>query len=189
MISRSTPLKRSTTPIKRSQLKRKPTKKRGDENPGYLEWLRTWPCFVCFKRAVAQRQLNPYWTVAEVPSGFRDYVAGLWRIPFAGWCWTMSLGTFRDYVAEQWRIPPGVSGRCLGKTHAAHVGPHGMRQKCPDAEAIPLGQEHHLHATAGGGPESHHTLGFKFWEFHGLDRDEVLELLHRLYREDTGKEV
>lgn len=76
-----------------------------------------------------------------------------------------------------------------GVTEAAHVGVRGLGQKCPDKEAMPLGTRHHEHATAGGGPGSHHTLGKGFWQFHGIDRAEVLAELHRLYVAETGRTV
>ena len=145
-IRRNSPLKRSINAIKRSPLKRNPRKQQAADNPEYLSWLRTWPCFVCLK----QRGI---------------------RVPESDW----ERGCFRL-----------ASELSCGTTQAAHVGLHGMGRKCPDRETMPLGEKHHLHATAGGGPESHHTLGKAFWKFHGIDRDETLALLHRLYREETG---
>lgn len=76
---------------------------------------------------------------------------------------------------------------CCGRTEAAHIGQRGLRQKCKDREAMPLGQKHHLHQTAGGGPESHHSLGVKFWNHHGLERDTVMAILNDLYHRETGK--
>ena len=153
-IRRNSPLKRSIKALKRVPLWGKPRKKTGFENEEYLNWLRTWPCFVCLKQFYGYGQ------------DFETLVIH----PIA-----------RSMVAEAYPS----SFQC-GPTQAAHVGPHGMGQRCPDSEAMPLGQKHHLHLTAGGGPESHHTLTGEFWEFHGLNRDEVFELLHRLYREETG---
>lgn len=80
-----------------------------------------------------------------------------------------------------------VSQYDCGPTDAAHIGVRGLLQKSPDREAIPLGKKHHLHQTAGGGPESHHTLGKRFWEFHGLERETVIAILNRLYQKETGK--
>ena len=159
-IRRNSPLKRSIKALKRVPLWGKPRKKTGLENEEYRNWLRTWPCFVCFKKHIE--------LLCE------------------------QFGTFEEEAAR-----PVVRRMCrevcqpkeCGPTQAAHVGPHGMGQRCPDSESMPLGQKHHLHLTAGGGPESHHTLGTKFWEFHNLNRDEVFELLHRLYREETGREL
>jgi hypothetical protein len=160
-IRRNSPLKRAIRAKKSSfpeslervdwkgvmALRRKPRKKQPGDNPEYLDWLRTWPCFVCLKRWHGSLQ-------ADCRAWYQELFAPI-----------------------------------CGPTQAAHVGPHGMGQRCPDSEAMPLGQKHHLHLTAGGGPESHHTLGTKFWDFHNLNRDEVFELLHRLYREETGCEV
>lgn len=77
--------------------------------------------------------------------------------------------------------------RDCGRTEAAHIGIRGLRQKCRDREAMPLGTKHHLHQTAGGGPESHHTLGGKFWEHHGLEKRFVIAMLNDLYAQETGK--
>jgi len=54
----------------------------------------------------------------------------------------------------------------LTPTEAAHVGLRGLRQKCSDRETLPLCAEHHR-----TGPDSHHVLGKRFWEHHGIDRD------------------
>ena len=69
----------------------------------------------------------------------------------------------------------------------AHVGARGVSQKCPDRQAVPLCPKHHRHVTAGGGPESHHTLGKRFWDLHNLDRDDVVSTLNHLYLQETGK--
>jgi len=67
-------------------------------------------------------------------------------------------------------------------TEAAHLGrsasKRGLSQKYPDREAGPLcGTAHHRE-----GRESIHKLGPKFWERHGWDRDEVIDLMNGLYR-------
>jgi len=67
-------------------------------------------------------------------------------------------------------------------TEAAHVGERGLGQKCSDRETIPLCAAHHR-----TGPESHHVLGKKFWQHHGLDRDEIVAELNRLYEKENGK--
>jgi hypothetical protein len=51
-----------------------------------------------------------------------------------------------------------------------------MSQKCSDRETIPLCAKHHRE-----GPESHHKLGKKFWEYHGLDRDALIKQLNEEY--------
>lgn len=63
------------------------------------------------------------------------------------------------------------------RTEVAHVGVRGLSQKCSDREAIPLCIFHHEH----GYPESHHTLGKKFWEHHGIDRDVLVKFYNDLY--------
>jgi hypothetical protein len=64
------------------------------------------------------------------------------------------------------------------RTEAAHVGQRGISQKSSDREAIPLCAQHHRL-----GKDSHHVLGKRFWEHHGLDRFELLEHLNRAYRD------
>lgn len=49
---------------------------------------------------------------------------------------------------------------------AAHVGLRGLAQKCNGWEVLPLCRIHHER----GLPESHHTLGKRFWLVHRLDR-------------------
>ena len=84
-------------------------------------------------------------------------------------------------------------GRSLwdcGQTHVAHIGESAMGLRCPDRQAIPLGSAHHLHETAGGRWDSYHSLGRKkFFEHFKLNPDEILSELHRLYRQETGKEI
>ncbi len=67
------------------------------------------------------------------------------------------------------------------RTEAAHVGDRGLSQKCPDREAVPLCREHHRE-----GKYSAHKLGKKFWMHWGLDRDTLIETLHRKYAAHTG---
>jgi hypothetical protein len=73
-----------------------------------------------------------------------------------------------------------------GPTEIAHVGLRGLKQRCADREAMPLGRKHHQHMTAGGGPESHHTLGRNFWSFHDLCRVDIFSELYELYSLETG---
>jgi len=138
-----------TKPLKRTPLKRKPRKKQPGDNPAYLAWLRTWPCYVCLKK----------------------------------WCERFGadfLGIASDPTRRAMTCGLDFNFAC-GPTEAAYVGPRGTGQKCPDREAMPLGKAHHLHPTAGGGPESHHALGKKFWEHHHLDRETLITELNELY--------
>jgi hypothetical protein len=94
----------------------------------------------------------------------------------------------RQSIAEQWAFSEFASLRPCGIVEVAHVGGRGLSQKCPDKESMPLGRFHHQHATTfGGGPESHHSLGRRFWRFHGIDKVRTLELLWKLYQEETGR--
>lgn len=67
-------------------------------------------------------------------------------------------------------------------TEVAHVGVRGLRQKCDPREVLPLcGVLHHRL-----GPYSHHRLGKRFWEFHGLDREALLRQYQERYESETG---
>lgn len=66
--------------------------------------------------------------------------------------------------------------RQMSRTEAAHVQDRGMRQKCSDRGVIPLCAEHHRTSAV-----AHHRLGRKFWAWHGLDRDVLVEQLNREY--------
>lgn len=75
------------------------------------------------------------------------YLAWLRTMPCVV-CWTYRIRSLRFATVE-----------------AAHVGERGIGQKCSDREALPLCTHHHR-----TGPQSHHVLGRKFWEFWHLDR-------------------
>ena len=78
-----------------------------------------------------------------------------------------------DWVREQ----PCAVCRSRFRVEAAHVGMRGLAQKCNGFEVIPLCRWHH----GRGFPESHHTLGKRFWGYFGLDRYEVIGRYQRLY--------
>ncbi len=63
-------------------------------------------------------------------------------------------------------------------TEAAHCGDRGLSQKCSDREALPLCGEHHR-----TGKFSHHILGKRFWQHHGLDKDVLIAEYNRLFEE------
>lgn len=68
------------------------------------------------------------------------------------------------------------------RTEGAHVGARGLGQKCEGREVLPLcGIEHHRL-----GPQSHHVLGKRFWEAHGLDKDKLLAELNELFEAERG---
>lgn len=66
-------------------------------------------------------------------------------------------------------------------TEAAHVGNRGLGQKCSDRETIPLCAAHHR-----TGKDSHHVLGKKFWDFHGLDKEKLIAELNARYEEERA---
>jgi hypothetical protein len=59
---------------------------------------------------------------------------------------------------------------------AAHTGPRGLSQKSDDRTCIPLCGGHHR-----TGIFSIHTLGVKFWDRWGIDRDELVAKLNEEY--------
>lgn len=61
-------------------------------------------------------------------------------------------------------------------TEAAHVGPRGMSQKCPDRKTLPLCSAHHRE-----GQLSLHSMGKLFWSNFGLNRDELLREFQEAY--------
>lgn len=69
-----------------------------------------------------------------------------------------------------------VSG---SRIEAAHIGMRGLSQKCPDREAMPICAFHHRE-----GPQALHRLGKKFWEFWGIDRDDLIAELNKKYDEE-----
>jgi len=74
----------------------------------------------------------------------------------------------------------GEDSGCFGPITAHHAGTRGLRQKCPDREAIPLCFGHHQE-----GPKAIHRIGKRFWNTHGLDKEVLIAELNRVY-EMTG---
>jgi hypothetical protein len=65
-------------------------------------------------------------------------------------------------------------------TEAAHVGPRGLSQKCPDRETLPLCAQHHRE-----GQFSQHSMGKRFWSHFDLDREELLAMYQAHYRGES----
>ena len=78
-------------------------------------------------------------------------------------------------VCCQWNLP---TNRRSGPVEAAHVGKRGIGQKCADSEALPLCVWHHR-----TGPQAHHVLGKKFWQFWKLDRFSLIADHQRRFEE------
>lgn len=79
-------------------------------------------------------------------------------------------------------LPCSVPGCHERDIEAAHVGSTGKcaSRKCIDTETAPLcGFGHHRE-----GKESHHKLGRRFWEFHGIDRDALIAELNERYAKE-----
>lgn len=82
---------------------------------------------------------------------------------------------YLDFI-RQWPCVLKATEDCAGPVEAAHVGDRGLGQKCRDEEAIPLCGHHHR-----TGPDSHHVLGKRFWENHGINRDELLQMFQGIF--------
>lgn len=63
------------------------------------------------------------------------------------------------------------------QTQIAHVGLRGLGQKCNGWEVLPLCRIHHER----GLPESHHTLGKRFWLVFRLDRYGLISAYKKRY--------
>lgn len=59
-----------------------------------------------------------------------------------------------------------------GPTEAAHTGPHGISQKSSDYSVIPLCWDHHQR-----GNDSYHRLGWRFFQVHGIEIEELIASL------------
>ena len=68
----------------------------------------------------------------------------------------------------------------------AHVGIRGLGVKSSDFETLPLCSSHHVQ-----GPESHHALGRKFFEYWNLDRYALIAALNKRYmdRPETDRKA
>jgi len=138
--------------IIRSSIKRKARRKKPSDDPQRLEWLRELPCFICYQ--FVYRMLRKERSRADFGTDLLEIISSRGR-------------------QEQ-----------DSRTEAAHVGlstsRRGLKQKYPDAEAIPLcGLEHHRE-----GRESIHKLGpDRFFDRHGVEggRDAAIELFQWLY--------
>lgn len=65
-----------------------------------------------------------------------------------------------------------------GLTQCAHIGEvRGLGQRCSDRETGPLCGTHHDR----GQPEGHHDMGVNFWDYHGIDREELIQSLNKAW--------
>jgi len=71
-------------------------------------------------------------------------------------------------------LPCAICGACL--VEAAHVGVRGFGIRCSDRETIPLCPGHHRTRR-----DAHHVLGKQFWEYHGVDRWELIQRYNSAY--------
>ena len=76
---------------------------------------------------------------------------------------------------------------CGWKAEPHHAGPRGLSQRSSDREALPFCRRHHRRVGLGGGPDSVHVLGKRFWQFHGIDRIEAIQEHNARYEREERK--
>jgi hypothetical protein len=107
---------------------------------------------------------------------------------FAHWCeyagTTLMLALQSQRRSSYWLLLFLRRTVQCGRTEVAHVGLRGLGQRCKDRDAMPLGSGHHRTLK-----DAAHVLGKKFWAYHGIDKNEALEMLRRIYKEETGNDV
>jgi hypothetical protein len=89
-------------------------------------------------------------------------------------------GPERDVAYLAWiRTKPCEVCKCEGRSEAAHTGDHGLGQKAPDLNAIPLCATCHRI-----GSQSYHRLGRRAFErTHGVSCAQVVARLNAKWRE------
>jgi len=100
--------------------------------------------------------------------------------------WPESNPDYLAWLRTQECISPGCTSKNLHKwdrqagswTEAAHTGPHGIAQKAPDCDAIPLCHHHHQEAKDAQGKSRN------WFEEHGLDRAKVIAELRQRYERE-----
>lgn len=90
-----------------------------------------------------------------------------------------------EWIRQQPCAACGWRHRFVSKVEVAHVGLRGLSQKCDPWQVIPLCKVHH----SRGFPGSHHVLGKRFWNFHGLDRYELIREFKARYFSLIGQAV
>lgn len=114
------------------------------------------------RRAIPKRRTNP--RRGRVKD--REYLGWIASQPCC-------VPTCKSKHLHKWQEVAG------SRTEAAHVGARGLAQKCSDRETIPLCAWHHR-----TGDHSHHVLGKKFWDEHGLDRDRLIEEFNARFQQE-----
>ena len=59
--------------------------------------------------------------------------------------------------------------RCSGRIEAAHTGPHRRGQKAVDESCLPICTNGHQ-----TGQFAQHKMGWRFWGYHGVNREELV---------------
>ncbi len=101
--------------------------------------------------------------------------------------WPARDRLYLDWLATLECIQPGCTSKNLHKwaeagswTEAAHTGPHGIAQKAPDHDAIPLCHFHHQEAKDAQGKSR------TWFEDHNLNRNEILAELRKRYEQERA---
>ena len=81
-----------------------------------------------------------------------------------------------DYLAFIRTLPCLICGNPAEPHHSA---PKSTDQRGPDRGALPLCRKHHRRGFA----TSAHTLGKRFWRYHGISRMEEIARLNKMYEE------
>lgn len=84
---------------------------------------------------------------------------------------------FFGYMAFIKTLPCMCCGRKYG-TEAAHCGDRPFGQKCSDMETLPLCKDDHTE-----GKHSIHKDAKHFWEFWGINREEMFKKYQQMYAE------
>lgn len=90
-------------------------------------------------------------------------------------------GLIVDEQYKAWiRKQPCICCGTRRYVEAAHVGTRGLGMKCSDYETIPLCSWHHVQ-----GPEAHHVLGKRFFEYWKIDRFKLIAGFNRRFEKET----
>jgi hypothetical protein len=101
--------------------------------------------------------------------------------------WPARDPEYLAWLRTQECIYPGCKSKHLHQwtqagawTDAAHTGPHGISQKAPDHDAIPLCHHHHQEAKDAQGKRR------TWFEDHGLNRAEVIAGLRAKFEQEKS---
>lgn len=90
----------------------------------------------------------------------------------------------RDPVYLAWirTFPCCVPACNVRRSEAHHAGVRGLGQKADDRTAIPLCAHHHR-----TGRDSAHVRGKRFWNYHGIDRGNLIAGLNHEFEQSNER--